>query len=425
VENIMDLIGMVLTLIFATIVVCMLIDFEVKHKKDLYFMGVFLTLMIVIDSFVWTNFGYETFMKLYTLLAQIPLFIAFLFVSKYKGIKLVFVHLTVIALVSSMVLIAILISSFFGLSLASMYVICLILYIPTGFIIYKYLRPYILYMLRNIDKGWLAFCIIPLTYSILTYSSGKYNLGDIISETSLVASIRGLIFTFISYILILWLFKQNREQLTLQNEQNLLKMQITASKQNLEALKESQEKTIVYRHDMRHHLNLINAYLADDNKEAAQNYITGVEKIIDSVTVETYCSNYSLNLIMNFYITKAKEEHIDVKTHIELPSELAISDMDLCLVFSNAIENAINALAQIQNTEDKILEILCKTKNDKLLIKITNSFEGTVTLVDEIPISKLENHGFGTKSIAAISEKYNGVVSFMVENGVFAIKIIL
>jgi hypothetical protein len=421
----MDLIWLLLTLIFATIVVCMLTDCEVKHKKDLYWMGLFVAFMIVIDSFVWIHFGHETFMKRYTLLAQIPLYIAFIFVSKYKGIKLLFVHLTVIALVSSIVLIAILIASYFGLSKTYMNLICLILYIPTGFITYRYFRPYILYMLRNTEKGWLGFCTIPLTYSIITYSYGNYNTGAMISHNSLAPIIRGLVFTLVSYIMILWLFKQNREQLTLQNEQNLLQMQITASKQNLEALKKSQEKTIIYRHDMRHHLNLINAYLADNNKEAAQNYIREVEKSIESVTVETYCSNYSLNLIMNFYITKAKDQHIDVETQIDLPRELAVSDMDLCLVFSNAIENAINALAHIQSTEDKILKILCKTKNDKLYIEISNRFEGTVMLVNEIPISHSENHGHGTKSIAAIAEKYNGVFSFTAENNIFALRIII
>jgi len=108
---------------------------------------------------------------------------------------------------------------------------------------------------------------------------------------------------------------------------------------------------------------------------------------------------------MHFYVTKAKEEHIDVETQTDLPRELAVSDMDLCLVFSNAIENAINALAHIQSTKDKILKILCKTKNDKLFIKITNSFEGTVMLVDEIPISKSENHGLWYKKHCSYSRK--------------------
>lgn len=421
----MDLIWLLFTLTFATLVVIMLIDCEVKNKKHLYWMGLFVTFMIVIDTLVWIYLGYETFMKRYTLLAQIPLYIAFLFVSKYKGVKLLFVHLTVVALVTSIALIALLIASFLGLDKTYMNLICLILYIPAGLLTYRYLRPYILYMLRNTDKGWLSFCVIPLTFSIITYSYGNYNTGSLLSHTSFTPMIRGLIFTLVSYIMILWLFKQTREQLTLQNEQKLLQMQISASKQNLEALKESQEKTIIYRHDMRHHLNLINAYLADNNKEAAQNYITEVEKNIESVTVETYCSNYSLNLIMNFYITKAKREHIDVDTHIELPRELAISDMDLCLVFSNAIENAINSLTSAHSTDDKVLKIQCKNKNDKLLIEITNSFEGKLMLAGGIPISNSENHGYGTKSIAAIAEKYNGVYSFTAENGIFTTRVIL
>lgn len=421
----MDLIWLLLTLTFATILVYMLIDCEVTNKKYLYWMGLFVIFMVIIDSYVWIHFGYETFMKRYTLLAQIPLYIAFLFISKYKGIKLLFVHLTVIALVTTIVLIAVLITRFLGLSKTYMNLICLTLYIPAGFLTYRYLRPYILYMLRNLEKGWLIFCVIPITYSIITYSYGNYNTTVIITRSSFAPIIRGLIFTIVSYIMIFWILKQTREQLTMQNEQNLLLMQIAASKQNLETLKESQEKTIIYRHDMRHHLNLINAYLADNNKEAAQNYIIEVEKTIESVTVKSYCSNYSLNLIINFYITKAKNEYIDVSTQIDLPIGLSISDMDLCLIFSNAIENAINYLTSIQRIENRILNILCKSKNGKMFIEITNSFEGKLMLVDRIPISHSENHGYGTKSIAAIAEKYNGVYSFIAENGNFVTRVII
>ncbi|PKM86867.1 MAG: GHKL domain-containing protein [Firmicutes bacterium HGW-Firmicutes-12] len=421
----MDLIWLLLTITFATILVSMLIDCEVKHKKDLYWMGFFVTFMILFDIFVWINFGHETFIKFYTLLAQIPLFIAFIFVSKYKGMKLVFVHLTVIALVSSIVLLGILIASFFGLNATYMKFICLILYIPTGFITYRYFRPYILYMLRNTDKGWLGFCIIPLTFSMITYSYSKYNLSSVISQASLVPIMRGLIFSLVSYILILWLFKQTREQLTLQNEQNLLQMQIIASKQNLEMLKESQEKTIIYRHDMHHHLNLIDAYLEDDNKIAARKYIAEVENSIAGAVVENHCNNYSVNLILSSYIAKAKNEEIIVETQIDLPEKTAISDMDLCVIFANALENAINACKLIPNAHDRIIKIVCKTKNNKPFIQITNSYEGKVTFVDDMPVSTEENHGLGTKSIASVAQKYDGVYSFEGKNGVFQVSVIL
>lgn len=420
-----NLMFIILTLIFATVLAYMFIDYEVQQKKDLYYMGLFVFCTIIIDAFIWNHFGYVTFQKLYPLLAQIPLYIAFLFISRYKGVKLIFVHLTVIAIVTSIIFIALMISYFLGFNQSMMNMISLILYFPAGYISYKYFRPYILYMLRNTDKGWYGFCVIPLSYTILTYSSGKYDLNSVMSQISLTQNMRALIFTLISYSMILWLFKQNSEHLKLVNEQNLLQMQITASQQHLESLKDSQAKTIIYRHDMRHHLNLINAYLSDNNKEAAQHYINEVANSIDLISVKDFCDNYSLNLILHFYVTKAQDAHIQVETLINLPKDSVVTDMDLCLIFSNTLENAINALTLVDAVKEKHLKIVCKTKNNQHFIQIENTYIGNVQFKSEMPITTTQDHGYGTKSIAAIVNKYNGHYASTAEDGIFRTRIVL
>jgi sensor histidine kinase regulating citrate/malate metabolism len=48
-----------------------------------------------------------------------------------------------------------------------------------------------------------------------------------------------------------------------------------------------------------------------------------------------------------------------------------------------------------------------------------------VEFADDLPVSTKENHGLGTKSIAAIAQKYGGVYSFTAEDGVFTTSIIL
>lgn len=421
----MNLIGSLLTLIYAISLMYMLLDFEVKRKKDLYHMGLFITAVLICSGYVLVEFGYANFMKVYPLLINIPSFIAILFVSKYKGIKLFFVLLTVFVLCTPPIYIGLIISSFFGFNRTIHNAVCLILYIPSGFIVYRYLRPLLLYMLRNKDKGWLGFCTIPLSAFGLIYITGMKNLSNLRSASTLLVLLLALILTFAAYVMILRFFKQTKEQFILQNEQNLLKMQVVAAQMHFEALKESQEKTILYRHDMRHHLNLIGAYLADNNRAAAQKYITEVEKNIEGTVVEKYCNNYTVNLILYSYILKAKNEQITVETAINLPEENDVSDMDLCIVFSNAIENAVNACKSIPNTKDRTLKILCKTKNNKLFIQITNSYQGTVLFVDDMPVSNKENHGLGTKSISAVVQKYGGVYSFTAENGVFKTSIIL
>lgn len=422
----LDYIRLPLNFIFAICIMYMLLDCEIKYKKNRYLFWLYVSGVLIFDGFILINYGYVTFMELYPPLVHLPAFSAFVFVSRFKFIKVLFVQLTLVALAPSITMVGLIFAYSFGFNMEIANVFCFIMYPPIVFLFYRYLRPSFLYMLRNTDKGWYGFCTIPLSYTLLIYLISKYNINIVKFEPrTFVSTVLILILTFAAYVLIFRFFRQTREQLNLQKDQDLLKMQVAAAKMHLEELKESQEKTIIYRHDMRHHLNLIGAYLADNNREAAQEYILDVEKTIEGVVVEKYCSNYTVNLILYSYIVKAKEAGIKVETQIDLPEINTVSDMDLCVIFSNAIENAVNACTSIASGNDKTIKIVCKTKNDKLFIQITNSHEGTVLFVDEMPISTKENHGLGTKSIAAVAQTYGGVYSFTEEDGFFKTSIIL
>ncbi|HBV88377.1 MAG TPA: GHKL domain-containing protein [Desulfosporosinus sp.] len=421
----MDYIRSLLSLIFAISVMYMLLDCEIKHKKNRYLLGLYATVVLIIDGFVLLKLGYPTFMKFYPLLVHLPVFLAFVFISKFKPIKVFFVHWTLVAITSSFSLVGLIISYFFGYSREVVIIVCYILYLPVGFLIFKYIRPLFLYMMCNTDKGWIGFCIIPISYSVLLYTASMYSLNKAMADNVLWRSALIFILTLSAYFLILRFFKQTREQLTLQNEQHLLRTQVAAAQIHFEALEESQEKTMLYRHDMRHHLNLINSYLADNNKEAAQKYITEVEKTVEGAVVEKYCNNYTVNLILSSYIAKAKNEQITVETQINLPEKNAVSDMDLCVIMANALENAINACKSINITNDRYIKIVSKLNQNKLCLQITNSFDGTIVFVDNMPISTDENHGLGTRSIAAVAQKYGGICSFTVKDGVFKASIIL
>lgn len=421
----MDYVRSSLSFIFAISVMVTLLDCEIKYNKNRYLFGLYVAIMVICNGFILHHFGYVTFMKFYPLTVHVPVFFAFVFVSKFKPIKVFFVLWTLIVISTSFSLVGLVISYSFGSGKEIANIISYILYLPTYFLIYKYIRPPFLYMLHNTDKGWLGFSMIPISYSVLIYSIGMYNIDAVIDRINVQYGVLLLIMVFSAYFLILRFFKQTREQLTLQNEQNLLQTQVAAAQIHFEALEESQEKTMLYRHDMRHHLNLINSYLEDNNKEAAQKYITEVEKTIAGATVEKYCNNYTVNLILSSYITKARNEQITVKTRIDLPENNAVSDMDLCIIFSNAVENAINACKGIHDANERTLKIVSRINNNKLCIQITNSYDSTVLFVDDMPVSAEENHGLGTKSIAAVVQKYGGVCSFSAEDRVFKASIIL
>jgi hypothetical protein len=422
----LDQIKSLFTLIFALSFMYLLLDCDFKNKKRLYFIIPIVVVTVIIDAYVMLNYGYPRFMQLYPIIIQIPSLIVFTYASKFKIIKVLFVHLTLIALTTSVSVVAIIISGVVNPEKDVINVITCILYPLVAFVSYKYLRPTFLYMLRNAEKGWLSFCMIPITFNIIIYTYSKYSFSStsITPKTILFASLN-LLLSLSAYYLIFRNFRQTREQLTLQNEQDLLRTQISAAQVHLKSLKESQEKTIIYRHDMRHHLNLISAFLADNNIAATQKYIAEVQTTISGTVVDEYCNNYAVNLILYSYLTKAKNDQITVETQINLPENNRISDMDLCVIFSNALENAINACLHITDTKERILNIICMNKNDKLFIQITNSYQGVLEFIDDMPVTTEENHGLGTKSIAAVVQKYHGVCSFSADDKMFQSVVIL
>jgi len=421
-----DQIRSLVTFIFALSMMYMLLDCEFKNKKKLFLLGLFGAFMLICDIFVIINFGYTYFMKLYPLIIQTPVVLIFIFISKFKVVKVLFIHFTTIAITTSLSLISFIISSFFGYNRELMDVICYLMYPPLLFIIFRYLRPSFLNMLRNAEKGWFGFCTIPVSYTVLIYMRSSYNLDTVALEpSSIFRSILLLVLTSSAYTLIFRFFKQAREQLSLQNEQQLLRTQIATAQIHLEDLKEAQEKTIIYRHDMRHHLNLISSLLSDHNTTATLKYIAEVQQSIDRTVIVQYCDNYTINLILSSYLNRAKNDQIAVETQIKLSENNKVSDMDLCVIFANAIENAINACLCISNADVRTIKIICKNKNDKLFIQITNSYEGTLEFVNDMPVTTEKNHGLGTKSIAAIARKYSGISSFSADCNVFTSVIIL
>ena len=411
--------------IFEISMMYMLLDCKAKMMKYRYRAVLYVAVVVIVNAFALYKLDYNSFMKLFPLLVYVPVFLGFLFVSEFNAKKVLFVLLTVIGLCISFTSIASVLSYFFGSPNEMINIIVYVLYLPIWFLIYKFIRPLFLYMLRNSNNGWLGFCLIPLSYTVLIYTIGKFSADMVIDERMIKDSLLFFILAFSAYYMILKLFSQTREHFILQSEQDLLKTQVSAAQMHLEGLKESQEKTIIYRHDMRHHLSLIDAYLSDNNKAAAQKYIAEVGSAIEDTVVLKYCVNYTVNLILHSYISKAVSVGITVETQIDLPENSTIPDMDLCVIFANAIENATNACKRMMNPEGRRMSILCKSKDGKLFIQIANTYDGDVIFVNGKPVRTIENHGLGIKSIVAVADKYSGLCSFTTADGLFNTCIIL
>ncbi|NCB42432.1 MAG: ATP-binding protein [Clostridia bacterium] len=421
----LDLIRQIFSLTFAISMTYILLGCEIKNKRAFYLFLAYSLSVLLINAYILKMIGYVGFMKLYPLLVNVPALVGFVLLSKRRIFKVLFVELTVIALAVSITTVGIMISYFFDGDTAIVNIVSYILYVPVWFLVYKYIRPSFLYMMDSTENGWLSFCLIPLCYCLLIYSISKYNLDNIVIGRIIRNVVLFFVMGFSAYYMILKFFDQTRKQIAMQKEENLLKIQIQTAKLHFESLKEVHESILVHKHDMRHHLHLINAYLTDNNKEAAQKYIADIDTSIEKSAMEKYCNNYIVNLILSSYIAIAKEAQINVVSNIQLPEDSMISDMDLCVIFANAIENATNACRLVEDPQYRLIHIHSKVVNQNLQIQIQNSFHDPIEFVDEIPFTRKENHGLGVKSMVSVTRKYGGFISFTTEGNIFKVSISL
>lgn len=409
--------------IYGLLVMVFLLDIK-WNKRSVLALSLCFTLGMFFQLSLYFLFGSAFLEKAYPLIVHLPLLIFFNAFFKKRLDWVLFVLCTAYILTTPRRWIGDLIALPFNSDPDVAAVSSIIMSFPLLLIAYKFIRPYFIKTL-DFSQGKINLIgIVPLIYYVLAYLTTVYT-HLLYTSRVIVIGILTTGLTVVFYYFLIAYIDQLTKRFTLQNEQNVLAVQISSLQLRAETMKQAEEKTRIYRHDMRHHLNLIGAYLADNNKAAAQKYIAEVDSAIDDAVVPKYCGNYTLNLILYSYITKAVNDKIKVETQIDLAENNSVSDMDLCVIFSNAIENATNACKKLTHANDRRMNILCKNKDGKLFIQITNTYDGPVTFVDNMPVRTPENHGLGTKSIVAVVEKYGGLCSFTAVDRLFSTCIIL
>lgn len=103
-------------------------------------------------------------------------------------------------------------------------------------------------------------------------------------------------------------------------------------------------------------------------------------------------------------------------------------DSDIYAMFGNILDNAIEATKTVTEEEKRIISLTIGTTGDLLLIDSQNYYAGEIRFVDGLPQTSKENkeyHGFGTRSIKTLTEKYGGDLKISAENGIFRLSIML
>lgn len=203
--------------------------------------------------------------------------------------------------------------------------------------------------------------------------------------------------------------------------QNILQHQYSQYQQS----KESIELINFKYHDLK---NQIIALRAEDDAEKRNAYLKKMEDEIKLFEAQNKTGNHVLDTLLaskNMYCIKNRITLTCVAdgsllNHIDV--------IDICTIFGNALDNAIEYEQRIEEEEKRLIHVSVFAQKGFIMIRFENYFEGELELDGGLPVTTKTdtfNHGYGLKSIRYSIEKYGGVVSVGQQDNWFELKILI
>ncbi len=182
-----------------------------------------------------------------------------------------------------------------------------------------------------------------------------------------------------------------------------------------------------WRHDYHNHIQAVKAHLHLKQYEEIGAYLDGLDKDLTGVDTLVKSGNVMVDAILNSKLSIAAARRIAISAKALVPKDLPISEVDLCVILGNLIDNATEACVRLPDEEDRFLRVYIDILKEQLYISVTNSVSGTAKRSGKtfLTTKGAEGHGFGLARVDKIAAKHGGFVNRQSEEGVFATEILL
>ncbi len=206
------------------------------------------------------------------------------------------------------------------------------------------------------------------------------------------------------------------ERTTLERLLNEKNEQYYTSKENIELIQ-------MKCHDLKYQIASLMS-----NKEKDNEALQELKESVDIYESSVKTGNEALDVIFTEKSLICQRNKINIMVMLDGSYLNNIKVADLYSIFGNAIDNAIEAVSQLEDEEKKIINITSSMLGNLLSIRIVNYYSGNIKMKDGFPqTSKEDNgyHGFGLKSINYILQKYGGTMSVHQENNMFTLTMLI
>ncbi len=179
-----------------------------------------------------------------------------------------------------------------------------------------------------------------------------------------------------------------------------------------------------WRHDYRNHINNMKIQLSQENYDGLSDYLNELADDLDTVDTVIKTGNVMADAILNSKLNVAEKMNVQLNVKANVPEALPMSDVELCSLLGNMLDNAVEACGTLPE-EERFMRVYIGKLKGQLYLSVQNA-AGKVRKEKGSYLSTKEGeHGYGLFRIDRVAKKYGGYVNRQNEEGIFATEIMI
>lgn len=281
-------------------------------------------------------------------------------------------------------------------------------------------------MVFSIDAPviWKTIWLLPLITSVIvllfTYPLSKMNL------RTLLARLLMMLCMFLIYYYILLILRQFQKQAAAEAQARNLEHLIQVQSRQYALIQSRMEETRRARHDLRQHWAALQGCMESGDPEALADYIKRYGASLPADPCRTFCKNFAVDALLNFYMEKAAEIDVPMEISFQTGKKTVIPEPEFCVLLGNLLENALDACGSIESNP-LFIRVNARQNGESMLSLTVDNTSPLPPDIDgeQIRSSKHEGFGMGTLSVRMIAKRYNGDARFEWKDGVFYASVML
>ncbi len=232
-----------------------------------------------------------------------------------------------------------------------------------------------------------------------------------------------LLFVFLCLFIVFLVMRYNWE---IQYQDQMLRMNYRMMRNQYRLVEEMYNEKRRYLHDIKHQHLLLEDYLAQGREEEALLYLKEMNHSMERISGNRYSGFTVIDFMLDYKMQLAKKEGIVFLLDVQVLF-CPLKQDEMCILLGNLLDNAIEAVREVEKKKRKI-RVRMMTPNNMFLLEIQNPYEGMRRKAEHQYLTTKTDHtfhGLGLGSVKQIVEKNGGFLEISDENQEFQVNVTL